>query len=145
VPEGAPADRPSWSERLSALGLELRQRHDGYREAALAHLTLLLVGVGRLTADVMGDLRLKDEPLLAEVFGFIEERYRERVSLKDVARAVACRRATSPRSSGVRRAARCRSGSSSVAWRRRGASWSRPTWRLRRSAGGSANGTRATS
>jgi len=36
----------------------------------------------------VGDLRLKDEPLLAEVFTFIEERYRERVSLKDVARAV---------------------------------------------------------
>ena len=83
-----PADRPSWSERFSALDLELRQRHDGYREAVLAHLTLLLVGVGRLAADVVRDLRLKDEPLLAEVFGFIEERYRERVSLKDVARAV---------------------------------------------------------
>ena len=83
-----PADRPSWSERLSALDLELRQRRDGYREAVLAHLTLLLVSVGRLAADIVGDLRLKDEPLLAEVFGFIEERYRERVSLKDVARAV---------------------------------------------------------
>ena len=83
-----PEDRPSWSERLSALDLELRQRRDGYREAVLAHLTLLLVGVGRLAADIVGDLRLKDEPLLAEVFGFIEERYRERVSLKDVARAV---------------------------------------------------------
>ena len=47
-----------------------------------------MVGVGRLTADVVGDLRLKDELLLAEVFGFIEERYRERVSLKDVARVV---------------------------------------------------------
>jgi len=34
----------------------------------------------------------KDEPLLAEVFGFIEERYRERVSLKDVARAVSLSR-----------------------------------------------------
>ncbi|MCA1719009.1 MAG: AraC family transcriptional regulator [Actinobacteria bacterium] len=49
---------------------------------------LLLVEVSRLAADVVGDLRLKDEPLLAEVFGFIEERYRDRISLKDVARAV---------------------------------------------------------
>jgi AraC family transcriptional regulator, transcriptional activator of pobA len=56
------------------LDLELRQRRDGYREAVLAHLTLLLLGVGRLAADVVGDLRFKDEPLLAEVFGFIEER-----------------------------------------------------------------------
>ena len=83
-----PEEQHSWIERLSALELELRQRHDGYQEAVLAHLTLLLVGVGRLAVDVVGDLRLKDEPLLAEVFGFIEEHYRERVSLKDVARAV---------------------------------------------------------
>jgi AraC-like DNA-binding protein len=83
-----PADRPSWSERLSALDLELSQRRDGYREAVLSHLTLLLVELSRLAADVVGDLRLKDEPLLAEVFGFIEKRYHEPISLKDVARAV---------------------------------------------------------
>ena len=84
----SPEERTSWSERFSALDLELRHRQDGYREAVLAHLTLLLVGVGRLASDVVRDLRLKDEPLLAAVFGFIEERYREPVSLKDVARAV---------------------------------------------------------
>jgi len=83
-----PAQRSSWSERFSALDLELRQRRDGYREAVLAHLTLLLVDVGRLAANVVGDLRLKDEPLLAEVFGFIEAHYKEPISLKDVARAV---------------------------------------------------------
>ena len=83
-----PAERRSWSERFSALDLELSQKQDGYREAVLSHLTLLLVGVGRLAADVVGDLRFKDEPLLAEVFGFIEERYREHISLRDVARAV---------------------------------------------------------
>jgi AraC family transcriptional regulator, transcriptional activator of pobA len=79
---------PTWSERVSALDLELNRRHDGYREAVLAHLTLLLVGVSRLAADVVGDLRLNDEPLLAGVFGFIEERFQEPMSLKDVARAV---------------------------------------------------------
>ena len=83
-----PEDRPSWSARLSALDLELRERRDGYREAALAHLTLLLVDVGRLATEVVGELRLNDEPLLAEVFGCIEERYGEHLSLKDVARAV---------------------------------------------------------
>ena len=81
-------EQDSWSERFSALDLELSRRRDGYREAALAHLTLLLVEVLRLAAEVVGDLRLKDEPLLAEVFGFIEERYGEPISLKDVARAV---------------------------------------------------------
>jgi AraC family transcriptional activator of pobA len=83
-----PAERRPWSERLSALDLELSQRQDGYREAVLAHLMLLLVGVSRLAVDVVGELRLNDEPLLAEVFAFIEERYREPISLKDVARAV---------------------------------------------------------
>ena len=83
-----PGDRPSWSGHFSALDRELRERRDGYREAALSHLTLLLVELSRLSADVVGDLRLKDEPLLAEVFGFIEERYHEPISLKDVARAV---------------------------------------------------------
>jgi len=83
-----PGDRASWSERCSALELELGQRRDGYREAVLAHLMLLLVGVSRLAADIVGDLKLKDEPLLAEVFGFIEEHYGERISLRDVARAV---------------------------------------------------------
>ena len=81
-------ERASWSERFAALDAELRRRQDGYREAVLSHLTLLLVELSRLAADVVGDLRLKDEPLLAEVFGFIEERYREKISLKDVARAV---------------------------------------------------------
>ena len=83
-----PEERPSWSARLSALDLELRERREGYGEAALAYLTLLLVSVSRLAAEVVGDLRLNDEPLLAEVFGFVEDRYSERVSLKDVARAV---------------------------------------------------------
>ncbi|HEX5503645.1 MAG TPA: AraC family transcriptional regulator [Thermomicrobiales bacterium] len=83
-----PADRPAWSARLAALDRELQERRDGYHEAALAHLTLLLVAVGRLATDVAGDLRLRDEPLLADVFGYIEGHYGERVSLRDVARAV---------------------------------------------------------
>ena len=57
-----PADRPSWSEHLLALDLELRHRHDVCREAVLAHLLLALVGTGRLAADLVGDLRFKDDP-----------------------------------------------------------------------------------
>jgi AraC family transcriptional regulator, transcriptional activator of pobA len=37
---------------------------------------------------VAGDLRLRDERLLAEVFDFIERHYHERISLRDVASAV---------------------------------------------------------
>lgn len=84
-----PADlRPKWSERFRELDLELRQRQDGYQDAVLAHLTLLLVSLSRLAANVVADLKFNDEPLLAEVFSVIEERYHEPVSLKDVAWAV---------------------------------------------------------
>jgi AraC-like DNA-binding protein len=81
-----PADqRGSWVERFAALQEELQRRRDGYNEAVLAHLTLLLVGVSRLTADVTGHLRVRDEPLLAAVFERIEAGYRHALSLSDVA------------------------------------------------------------
>lgn len=83
-----PHERAAWSDRVAALDAELRGRRDGYREAVLAHLTLLLVAVSRLAADVVGDLRLTDETLLAAVFEVIEARYHERVSPADVARAM---------------------------------------------------------
>jgi AraC-like DNA-binding protein len=85
VPE---PDRPEWTARIHALHDELVRRRDGYREAALAHLVLLLVGVSRLAADVVDDLRENREPLLAEVFEVIEWRYPEPLSLRDVAAAV---------------------------------------------------------
>ncbi len=82
------ADRATWSGQFAALDRELRERRDGYNEAALAHLRLLLVSVSRLAADVTGDLVLRDEPLLAGVFEFIEARYGQPISLQDVAAAV---------------------------------------------------------
>jgi len=82
------AERPEWTRTIGALETELAQRRDGYRQAALAHLTLLLVSVARLAGDVLGDLRRSDEPLLAEVFGVIERRYRGPLSLRDVAAEV---------------------------------------------------------
>ncbi|HEU5000553.1 MAG TPA: AraC family transcriptional regulator [Lapillicoccus sp.] len=85
VPE---PDRPDWSLRLAALAGELEDRRDGYREAAVAHLTLLLVEVSRLASDVVDDLRVNQEPLLAAVFDVIERGYAEPLSLQDVARAV---------------------------------------------------------
>ncbi|WP_330275005.1 AraC family transcriptional regulator [Lentzea sp. NBC_00516] len=80
--------RPEWTARVEALHAELVRRQDGYREAVSAHLTLLLVGVSRLAADVVGDLRENAEPLLAEVFDVIERRYQEPLSLREVAAAV---------------------------------------------------------
>jgi AraC family transcriptional regulator, transcriptional activator of pobA len=83
-----PSSRPEWTERVATLARELEERADGYPEAALAHLTLLLVGVSRLAADVVDNLRVNREPLLAEVFAVIERRYPEALSLRDVAREV---------------------------------------------------------
>jgi hypothetical protein len=60
---------------------------------------------------VVGDLRLNDEPLLAEVFGFIEERCSERVSLRDMARAVSLSRHHLTTVVRRKRDAQCRSGS----------------------------------
>ncbi len=79
-------DRPQWSRRLRAMDSELRGKAPGYREAVLAYLTLILVGVARLGRDVVGHLRIRRQPVLAEVFQFIEDHYAEPISLKNVAR-----------------------------------------------------------
>jgi AraC-like DNA-binding protein len=84
-----PAGRAGWVERCAALDAELRARLDGWQEAALAHLTLLLVAAARLPADVADQLRSADEPLLAAVFDVIEQRYHEPISLADVAAELA--------------------------------------------------------
>jgi AraC family transcriptional activator of pobA len=83
-----PAERPGFAARIAALEQELQERRDGYNEAVLAHLTLLLVAVSRLAADVPEDLAVRDEPLLAAVFDAIEAGYRRPISLRDVADAV---------------------------------------------------------
>lgn len=83
-----PGDRELWSRRVRLLSDELQRRRDGYHESVMALLTLLLVEVGRLASDAASDLRLRNEPMLADVFGFIEEHYHEPISLRDVASAV---------------------------------------------------------
>jgi AraC family transcriptional activator of pobA len=86
------------------------------------------VDVSRLAVDVADDLRLNDEPLLSEVFGFIEKRYSERVSLRDVARAVSLSRGHLTTVVRRKTGGRCRSGFPSAAWWKRVVSWSRLTW-----------------
>jgi AraC-like DNA-binding protein len=83
-----PARRPAWTATIEAIETELADRDEGYRQAALAHLTLLLVDVARLATDVVGDLRRGNEPRLAEVFDVIEQRFTEPLSLRDVADSV---------------------------------------------------------
>jgi AraC-like DNA-binding protein len=84
-----PDRRAAWDGAIGSLEDELAARRDGYRQAALAHLTLLLIDIARLTGDIVDDLRRSGEPLLADVFAVIERRHNEALSLRDVAREVA--------------------------------------------------------
>jgi AraC-like DNA-binding protein len=80
--------RPLWDNAVSSIEAELTARQEGYRQAALAHLTLLLIDLARLAVDVVGDLRRSGEPVLAEAFAVIDRRHTEPLSLRDVAREV---------------------------------------------------------
>ncbi|MCV7278967.1 helix-turn-helix transcriptional regulator [Mycolicibacterium flavescens] len=74
-----------WQTAIASIEAELTERRDGYRQAALAHLTLLLIDLARVADDVVGDLRHSGEPLLAEVFAVIDRRLDQPLSLRDVA------------------------------------------------------------
>ncbi|MRH87480.1 helix-turn-helix domain-containing protein [Nocardia sp. SYP-A9097] len=83
-----PERQPLWENTIAAIEAELSDRRPGFRQAAAAHLTLLLVDVARLADDVVGDLRRSNETVLAEVFDVIEKRFGEQISLRDVAQSV---------------------------------------------------------
>lgn len=77
--------RPAWDAAIRSIETELSARQDGYRQATLAHLTLLLIDLARLAGPVVAELRRSGEPLLAEVFAVIDRRHAEPLSLSDVA------------------------------------------------------------
>jgi AraC family transcriptional regulator, transcriptional activator of pobA len=82
----APEQQAAWSAQLGALADECDRRRDGYAEAVRAHLTVLLVWLGRLAADAPGSL--VPDPLLAGVFDVIERRYADLeppIGLREVA------------------------------------------------------------
>jgi AraC family transcriptional activator of pobA len=79
-------ERAAWLAHLGELDAELRDRGDGYAEAARAHLTLLLVRLARLHRDRADETGAA--PLVAAVLDVVEARYREPISLRDVADAV---------------------------------------------------------
>jgi AraC-like DNA-binding protein len=84
----APADRERWERRLRELHHELAASPEGHGHAIAALLLLVLVDVARLARDVPGEMRGRDEPLLARVFEVIETRFVEPLSLRDVAEQV---------------------------------------------------------
>lgn len=82
-------ERAAWSAQLGALAAELDGRREGYADAVRAHLTVLLVWLGRLAVDAPG--ALADDPLLARVFDVVERRYADAdppIGLREVADAV---------------------------------------------------------
>jgi AraC-like DNA-binding protein len=79
------ARRSSWDSAMGSIETELTGRLECYQQAALAHLTLLLIDLARLADDVVGDLRRSGEPFLAEVFEVIDRCHAEPLSLRDVA------------------------------------------------------------
>ena len=83
-----PERQPVWAATITAIETELADRAEGYRQAVLAHLTLLLVDVARLATDVVGDLRRNNETLLAEVFDVIQQQFATSLSLREVAASV---------------------------------------------------------
>lgn len=77
--------RSMWDSAIRSIESELLARQDCYRQAALAHLTLLLIDLARLAAPVVAELQRNGEPLLGEVFEVIDRRHAEPLSLRDVA------------------------------------------------------------
>ncbi|MBW0014513.1 helix-turn-helix transcriptional regulator [Mycobacterium sp.] len=82
------ARRSAWDAAITSIECELVARQEGYRQATLAHLTLLLIDLARLAGPVVAELRRAGEPLLAEVFEVIDRRHPEPLSLRDVAAEV---------------------------------------------------------
>ncbi|WP_405138436.1 helix-turn-helix transcriptional regulator [Nocardia sp. NBC_01388] len=80
--------QPLWENTIAAIEDELSASRTGYRQAAAAHLTLLLVDIARLAVDVVGDLQRSNESVLAGVFTVIEDRFAEQISLRDVATTI---------------------------------------------------------
>ncbi len=80
-------ERLAWSATLSRLELEIHGHHSGFRQATKALLTLLLVDAARLALVTTAET-LDISPLLARVFDVVEARFRETLSLSDVAAAV---------------------------------------------------------
>jgi AraC family transcriptional activator of pobA len=78
-------DRARWVRRLEDLRREVREQPDGHEAATAALLLLVLTDLARLARDVTGQMRARDEPLLARVFEVIDQRYAERLTLRDVA------------------------------------------------------------
>jgi AraC-like DNA-binding protein len=80
--------RSPLTQHLQGLEIELSRKQSGYKEAARAHLTLILVELARLLTAENPVNAAQNPPLLTEVFQMIEAHYAEPISLIDIARLV---------------------------------------------------------
>lgn len=83
--EVPPERRAFWTATLASIDTELTNRPEGYRQASVAYVTVLLIELARMTGEATEDLRRSGEPLLAKVFEVIERRLSQPVTLRDVA------------------------------------------------------------
>jgi AraC family transcriptional regulator, transcriptional activator of pobA len=79
-------DRTRWSQYLNSLDAELKNKPAHYRHAARALLHLILVELARLLEPA--ERRVDDDPVLQDVFSFIDAQFRKPISLADVARSL---------------------------------------------------------
>ncbi len=82
------ADRSRWEGLLHGLEAEFRDTRPGSDLAVRAYLLLVLLEVARLAGDAEGELRHRQDPVLADVFGVIEKHFAQELSARDVAEAV---------------------------------------------------------
>lgn len=81
--------RQAWESLLLGMQGEAEARMPGHELTLSAYLSLVVVTVARLAGDFTGQLRLQDQPRLAEFFELVERRFREDLRLDDVARDLA--------------------------------------------------------
>lgn len=79
-----PDDQDAWRHAVRQIEREAEQRGDGYRDALVAHLTILLVQLNRMASDA-ADV---PEASLQAVFTAIEQGFGGPLTLADVARTV---------------------------------------------------------
>lgn len=81
--------RPLWCKCLKALYLELDNKKFGYKQAARAYLTEILVSLARIVKEEKEDCLGRDKhPILNQVFQYIDNNYKKPISLRDIANEV---------------------------------------------------------
>lgn len=84
-----PSSRSLWCQCLKALYLELDNKQFGYKQAARAYLTEILVNLARVVKEEKKDCLVREKhPILTQVLQYIDSNYKKPISLKDIAQEV---------------------------------------------------------